>query len=184
MTIEVRCSPTALDVHIGGADRLWGLRSRIEIPMGRVIDPRVVRLDEARADLWLRTGGLGIPGWALVGHFRGRRAEKQWWRVYRAPTVVLVDLAPESQFDRVVLQVDDPAGLVDDILAAMGRDTPTVEPAAGGQERADPAHAPGHRHRGPPPPVADPVESGAKPQRDQPWIRRSHSDSQQRRFRR
>ena len=49
----------------------------------------------------------------------------------------------------------------------------------------DPAHAPGHRHLGPPPEVPDPTGAhGSRPHRDQPWVRTSHSDSQQRRFRR
>lgn len=50
---------------------------------------------------------------------------------------------------------------------------------------ADPAHAPGHRHLGPPPEVDAPTGAhGAHAPRDQPWVRSSHSDSQQRRFRR
>ena len=50
---------------------------------------------------------------------------------------------------------------------------------------ADPAHAPGHAHRGAAPDAAAPAsESGTSHLHDQPWIRRSHSDSQQRRFRR
>ena len=48
----------------------------------------------------------------------------------------------------------------------------------------DPAHAPGKGHKGPAPEVADPIGGRARPGRNQPWVRRSHSDSQQRRFRR
>ena len=54
-----------------------------------------------------------------------------------------------------------------------------------GRAEVDPAHAAGHRHLGPPP-----ESEGGKGRerkrfaRNQPWIRRSHSDSQQRRFRR
>ena len=50
--------------------------------------------------------------------------------------------------------------------------------------RVDPAHAPGHQHRGPAPLRSGPTEQTARQPHDQPWIRRSHSDSQQRRFRR
>lgn len=48
----------------------------------------------------------------------------------------------------------------------------------------DHAHAPGHRHREPPPDqvAADRVDTEPRP--NQPWIRTSHSDSQRRRFRR
>ena len=53
------------------------------------------------------------------------------------------------------------------------------------RRKDDPVHAGGHRHRSAPAaepaPAASPQPQGA---RDQPWVRRSHSDSQQRRFRR
>ena len=49
---------------------------------------------------------------------------------------------------------------------------------------ADDAHAPGHRHRGPPPREGRPRPPGTEPRRNQPWVRTSHSDSQRRRFRR
>jgi len=52
------------------------------------------------------------------------------------------------------------------------------------RRRLDPAHAPGHRHRGPAPTETEPTPVNAEPRSDQPWIRTSHSDSQQRRFRR
>jgi hypothetical protein len=48
----------------------------------------------------------------------------------------------------------------------------------------DPVHAPGHRHRWPAPSTADPALQDVAGTRDQPWVRTSHSDSQQRRFRR
>lgn len=48
----------------------------------------------------------------------------------------------------------------------------------------DPVHAPGHRHRGPAPSIAPPPVDDVAADRDQPWVRTSHSDSQQRRFRR
>lgn len=48
----------------------------------------------------------------------------------------------------------------------------------------DPVHAPGHRHRGPAPGAQAPTVDDVAADRDQPWVRTSHSDSQQRRFRR
>jgi hypothetical protein len=118
VSVTVSCATDVLDVDVRGADRLWGLRSRLEIPLSRVTDARVLPTREAKADLWIRTGGLGVPGVAAVGHFRGRVAKKQWWRVYRAPEVLVIELAPESTFDRVVLQVDDPAAIAAEILRA------------------------------------------------------------------
>ena len=53
-----------------------------------------------------------------------------------------------------------------------------------GGSRDDPAHAPGKQHLGPPPDERAHGEIHAEPRRNQPWVRTSHSDSQQRRFRR
>lgn len=100
MGVRVAASPEVLDVFVDGADRLWGFRSRLEIPMGRVRRARVASSADMKRDLRLRTGGLGFPGLAAVGHFRGRESRKQWWRVYRADEVVVVDLSADSLFDR------------------------------------------------------------------------------------
>jgi hypothetical protein len=48
----------------------------------------------------------------------------------------------------------------------------------------DPVHAPGHRHRKQAKNERPPGDAAIDAKRDQPWIRRSHSDSQKRRFRR
>ncbi len=50
--------------------------------------------------------------------------------------------------------------------------------------RPDPAHAPGKRHRGPVADVDTPTVTDITAEQNQPWVRRSHSDSQKRRFRR
>lgn len=114
MTVRVEVSPVALDVFVEGADRFWGLRSRLEVPLGRVEGARVVQAGDARSDLRFRTGGLGVPGVATVGYHRGKEAVRQWWRVYRADRVVVIDLDDQSHFDRIVLEVDDP-----DVTASM-----------------------------------------------------------------
>ncbi|MCP5025377.1 MAG: hypothetical protein GY929_03755 [Actinomycetia bacterium] len=69
-------------------------------------------------------------------------------------------------------------------LAAVG--AAAVVALRRGRVGPDPAHAPGHTHRGPAPEVKEsgPARGPGRSARNQPWIRRSHSDSQQRRFRR
>jgi hypothetical protein len=53
-----------------------------------------------------------------------------------------------------------------------------------GRPSEKPGRAPGHRHTGPDPEQHRPVTPDTEPRSNQPWIRRSHSDSQRRRFRR
>ena len=88
MGLEVSVDSTALDVRITGGDRFWGLRSRLEVPTARIVAASVRPTSAARADLWLRSAGLGFPGVAAVGYFRGapRRASgggctapSVWW---------------------------------------------------------------------------------------------------------
>ena len=70
------------------------------------------------------------------------------------------------------------------LLGAAGAAAAAV--ALRGRRRRDPAHAPGHQHLGPPPETAgnQATSNDTRPPHDQPWVRRSHSDSQRRRFRR
>ena len=123
MSVRVEVGADVVDVHVEGIDRLWGLRSRLELPVSRITAARVLPANWARGDLRLRTGGLGIPGFAAVGHFRGSCAKNQWWRVYRADQVLVICLDPQSTFSRVVLELSDPelvAESINAVVAASG----------------------------------------------------------------
>lgn len=113
MGIHVGCDGEVLDVVIDGAEQFFGLRKHIEVPVVRILDVRVDSAKDARSDLVLRTGGTWIPRRVTLGHFRGRRAKKQWWRVYRAAEVLVIDLSEKSAFDRIVLEVPEPMAMAD-----------------------------------------------------------------------
>ena len=119
MAFTARCSPGALDLRMTGHDRLFGLRSHIEVPMARGwrapgwCPPAQPRLTSSCVP-----AGSAPQGLATVGHFRGRQAKRQWWHVYRADEVLVVDLAAESLFDRLVVQLADPRRMASDIDAA------------------------------------------------------------------
>lgn len=68
----------------------------------------------------------------------------------------------------------------DDDHGADERRRRKLEAMRAEQEPGD-GHAPGHRHLGPPPAQAPPPKITTEPAHDQPWVRRSQSDSQQRR---
>ncbi len=119
MNVRVEVGTEVVDVHVEGIDRLWGLRSRIELPVSRITAARVLPTSWAKGDLRLRAGGLGFPGLATVGHFRGRCAKKQWWRVYRAAEVLVICMDPKSSFSRVVLEVPNPEVVAESVNAAV-----------------------------------------------------------------
>lgn len=107
MGIGVSWSGNVMDVYIDGLDRVFGQRRRLEVPLTRVVEVRVLPRGIAESDISMFGRGLGIPGLIAVGHFRGRTGRRQWWRVRQGVELLVIDLSPDSTFDRVVLEVDD-----------------------------------------------------------------------------
>src|SRR5215210_3794399 len=59
---EVELTGDALIVHVKGIDRLWSLKSRLEIPLAHVLDAEA---DTQVAREWQK--GLRVPGTQLPG---------------------------------------------------------------------------------------------------------------------
>lgn len=100
-----------------GLDKLWSFTRRLEIPLahvrGATFDPGMK--DEPKG--W-RGPGLGLPGKKSgTFHADGR---KQFWNVSGYDRAVVVTLDPAERFDRLVITVDDPNGVVDAINGARG----------------------------------------------------------------
>lgn len=140
MGLQVTVSDEAVDAHIRGLDRLLGFRTRLELPMQRITGVAVVPRRQAERDLRIRTGGTVVPGIATVGYYRGRRHKRQWWRVYRARSVLTIDLDARSTFDRVVLQCDDAEGVAFEIRSRLA--PPAAQARDAGALPVSPAAAP------------------------------------------
>lgn len=105
--------------EVRGADRLWALRSHLEIPLAHI---RGARVDPGIAHGWwhgIRAPGTSIPGVITAGTFyqHGRRV---FWDVHDPASVVVVELADE-RYDELVIEVADPATTVATIAVAVGR---------------------------------------------------------------
>lgn len=88
-----------------GLDKLWGLRSRIVVPLAHV---RGATVDDGVADepKGMRAPGLGMPH-KWVGTFH-RDGERTFWNVDHPRANVVIQFCDED-FDRAVLTVADPA---------------------------------------------------------------------------
>ena len=67
MSAEIELTDDELIVHVAGGDRLWALKSRLQVPLENVVGASAAT-DEARK--WLhgiRTGGTHIPAWRRGG---------------------------------------------------------------------------------------------------------------------
>lgn len=100
-----------------GLDKLWSFTRRLEIPLahvrGATFDPGM--RDEPKG--W-RGPGLGLPG-KKSGTFHAG-GKKQFWNVSGYDRAVVVTLDHAERFDRLVITVDDPNGVVDAINGARG----------------------------------------------------------------
>ncbi|MEV4133986.1 hypothetical protein AB0J72_17675 [Dactylosporangium sp. NPDC049742] len=107
-----------LVVEMEGLDKLWALKSRLEIPLanvrGATADPGMVRQPKG-----IRTAGAHIPNVITAGTFR-LDGERVFWDVRDAEKAIVVELADE-RYARLVIQVDDPRSAVDLIERSVKR---------------------------------------------------------------
>ena len=118
MTAEISISGDALIVDIRGADRLWALKTRLEIPLGHVTGAGSA---EAEARKWLhgvRLVGTEVPGVVAAGRFYSH-GEWEFWDVHHPAKAISIDLRDE-RYSRLVIEADDPDDQISRIREAAG----------------------------------------------------------------
>ncbi|MFI1733534.1 hypothetical protein ACH40E_30825 [Streptomyces acidicola] len=109
-----------LTAEFQGLDKLWTLKSRLEIPLahvrGATHDPGIAR--EPRG---IRVAGTHMPGVITAGRFR-RGGERLFWDVKNPAKAVVIELAGAATYDRLVIEVDDPRATVALIEQSIARD--------------------------------------------------------------
>ena len=111
---KLSISDGQLIVEMQGWDKLWALKSRLEVPLRHVSGARAADGERARG---LRLPGTYIPGVITAGTFRSR-GENVFWAVHRPQEAIAIDLHDEF-YSRLVIQVDDPAAAIAAIQAAL-----------------------------------------------------------------
>lgn len=111
-----------LVIRVEGADKLWALKSSLEIPLEHVAD---VRADAEIARGWwhgLRMPGTNIPGVITAGTFY-QHGEYVFWDVHDPEKTVVISLHDE-RYEALVVEVEDPEAavkLVKDATMSGGR---------------------------------------------------------------
>ena len=117
MAAIVEISDGSLVVSIHGADRIWSFKSRLEVPLEHV---EGAERDEAEARTWwhgVRAAGAHIPGVLAAGTFHGH-GERVFWDVHQPENAIAIRLRDE-RFARLVIEVEDPDGVVSKINSAV-----------------------------------------------------------------
>jgi hypothetical protein len=115
---EVEITGDALVVHVKGMDRLFSLKSRLEIPLSHVLGAEV---DPHVAQGWrkgLRAPGTHLPGVITAGTFY-QEGNRVFWDVHDPEKAIVIRLEDE-RYSRLVIEVEDAPATAAAIEGAIG----------------------------------------------------------------
>jgi hypothetical protein len=113
---EISIAEKKLIVEMKGWDKLWTLRSRLEIPLEHI---RGVRANPeiAKHPKGIRILGTHVPGVITAGTLR-QEGDRVFWNVHNPDNVLVIELHDE-RYARLVIEVADPPATVATINNAL-----------------------------------------------------------------
>ena len=117
---EVEITEDNLLIHVRALDRLWALRSRLEIPLPHVLGAEVN--PEVALPSWWKSPSLTatqLPGVVTAGTFY-QDGQMVFWDVHHPEKALIIWLRDE-RYQRLVIEVDDPPATAAAIQGAIGK---------------------------------------------------------------
>jgi hypothetical protein len=115
--VGLSISGGSLELHVRGADKLWALKTSLEIPLRHISGFAPTRQ-------WLTAGGTGtklsgtnIPGVLTAGTFY-QYGKRVFWDVHNPENTVVIELRDE-RYDELIVEVADPRLTVEQVKAAL-----------------------------------------------------------------
>lgn len=115
--VDLSISDGKLVLHVRGADKLWALKSSLEIPLVHIAE---IRADSTVAHGWwhgLRMPGTNIPGVLTAGTFY-QDGKRVFWDVHKPENTVVIKLKDE-RYNELIVEVADPGAAVELVKAAL-----------------------------------------------------------------
>jgi len=115
--VTVHLEADRVRFEVEGWDKLWALKSHIEIPLEHIVSARV---DPEPARAWfhgLRIPGTDIPGVITAGTFYSRDGVV-FYDVHDADKAIVIELSHEH-YKRLVVEVDHPDETVERLESAV-----------------------------------------------------------------
>jgi hypothetical protein len=103
--------------EVRGFDKLWAMRSRLDIPLAHVLD---IERDPERVGRWwhgIKLFGTDLPGLFAAGTFY-YHGELVFWDVSDPERTVIVTLDHE-RYKTLIIQVADPDEVVSRVRSAL-----------------------------------------------------------------
>lgn len=115
--VDVTIAGDLVTFEVEGFDKLWSLKSRLQIPRLHI---RGARADPDTARGWwhgLKAPGTNIPGVVTAGTFY-QDGKRVFWDVHNPDNTIVVELVDE-RYDELVVEVADPADVISRLQAAI-----------------------------------------------------------------
>ena len=109
--VDITLHGESITFEIEGMDKLWALKSRLEIPVAHV---KGARIDEEVAKGWwhgVKLWGSSFPGVIAAGTFY-KEGRLVFFDTHKPDQTIVVELDDHEDYDALILQVRDPAGAV------------------------------------------------------------------------
>lgn len=109
MAIDIHSRGSDVVVALTGFDRIFALKSRLEIPKDRISAVDVKKRRELESEArpsWLRMPGAHVPGLVRHGSY-GLDPRREFWAVYRQENVLVISLR-DWEYIRLVLGIPNP----------------------------------------------------------------------------
>jgi len=116
--VDLSIADDKLILNLRGADKLWALKSSIEIPLQHI---SAFRADPSVAHGWyhgIRMPGTNIPGVITAGTFY-QHGQRVFWDIHNPDKTIVIELRDE-RYNELIVEVADPQAAVELIKAATG----------------------------------------------------------------
>jgi len=111
--VKVSLTGDSAVFEVEGLDRLWALRSRLEIPLTHIEE---VTFDPEQVGRWWhgwRLAGTDVPGLLTAGTFY-HHGELVFWDIHNPAQAVVISLNHE-RYKKLIMEVADPERVVSEI---------------------------------------------------------------------
>ena len=115
--VELSIGEGKLMLRVIGADKLWALKSSLEIPLVHIAG---VRADAEIARGWshgIRLPGTNVPGVITAGTFY-QDGKRVFWDVHHPERTIVLDLHDEH-YNQLVIEVPDLQAAINLIQSAL-----------------------------------------------------------------
>ena len=118
--VDVRVNGDRVVFEVQGADKVWSLRSRLEIPITHVIS---VEANADQVGRWwhgFKLWGTDVPGLFAAGTFFYHQ-QLVFWDVHDPAKTVIVSLDHE-RYKKLIVEVADPEATLAQLRAVLPRE--------------------------------------------------------------